>query len=956
MKTFLQLVADDLYDKIGTELADTAVVFPNKRASLFFNEHLASKAGHPVWAPTYITISDLFRSLSSLQICDPIRQVCLLHRVYSQVTNKEESLDKFYFWGELLLNDFDDVDKNLVDTHRLFSNLSDLKAYAEDTSFLEKGQKEAIQEFFRGYTPDQQTELKKEFESIWQHLGEIYKEYKESLQELGQAYEGMLYRHALEQLDVDALPYEHYVFVGFNVLDRVEEELFDKLNHAGKAMFYWDYDQFYMQNDPKHEAGEFLAANLKKFPNQLGEDYFNSFNKPKKVRYLSAPTENAQARFLHQWIDSAKWNPKHEKDHAVVLCNEGLLLPVLHSIPQCVRNINVTMGFPLAQTPICSYLQALINLQTEGYDKGRRCFRFDQVLLVLKHTYTLQRSTEAQSLLNNLVRCNRFFPTLHELQKDDFLKLVFTPKETTRALCCYLQDIIQQITVLYQGEEQQNDFFGQLYRESLFKAFTTVGRLSSLIQNGDLNVSVGTLRRLLNRLLDATSIPFHGEPAIGLQIMGVLETRNLDFSHLLMLSVNEGQLPHGESNASFIPYNLRKAFGMTTVERKIAVYAYYFYRLLQRAEEVTLLYNTSTDGMNRGEMSRFMLQYLVDSPDPVERFYLEAQQSPQPRRMISIAKDTAMLGRMLSRFEAGEGNNHVLSPSALNTYLDCQLKFYYRYVAGLKVPDEVSAEIDNALFGTIYHLTAQRIYEELSQRSRQILKEDIERLLKDAPLLEQMVDNAFKEEFFKIGSDEKSEYNGTQLINRKVIYTYILQLLRNDLQYAPFYMEGMEKKVYETFTIDTELGEKKLLIGGTIDRIDFKGETMRIVDYKTGGNPTTVNGLENLFDSSDEKRSGYVFQTFLYAAIMCQKLRTEMRNLKVAPCLHFIFKAANDDYSPAIVVSKQEVQDFAEQFEQDFRMYLQVLLEEIFSKERNFEQTEFESKCKYCDFKRLCRR
>jgi len=519
-----------------------------------------------------------------------------------------------------------------------------------------------------------------------------------------------------------------------------------------------------------------------------------------------------------------------------------------------------------------------------------------------------------------------------------------------------LQNVIKQITKIYQEEERQDDFFNQLYRESLFKAFTTIGRLSSLIQSGELNVSVITMRRLLMRLLTATSIPFHGEPAIGMQIMGVLETRNLDFSHLLMLSVNEGKLPHDESNASFIPYNLRKAFGMTTIERKVAVYAYYFYRLLQRAEEVTLLYNTSNDGLNRGEMSRFMLQYLVDSQVPVSQEYLEAQQSPQPRRHITVLKDETILRRMFHRFEARKEGKNKLSPTALNAYMDCSLKFYYRYVAGLKVPEEVSAEIDNALFGTIYHLTAQRIYELLSKHNKHIIKEDLEKLLKDKILLEQLVDNSFKEKFFKIEQSQKSEYNGIQLINCKVINTYIVQLLRNDLYYAPFSIEGMEKQVYESFTINTNLGPLEISIGGTIDRMDLKGDVLRVVDYKTGGDQTSAKSVENLFDSNDEKRPGYIFQTFLYSSIICKKLREKRRKLKVEPCLHYIFKASSSDYSPTIKVDKEVVQDFEEQFEHDFRKRLQQLLEEIFCTDKPFAQTDHENKCEYCDFKSLCRR
>lgn len=283
--------------------------------------------------------------------------------------------------------------------------------------------------------------------------------------------------------------------------------------------------------------------------------------------------------------------------------------------------------------------------------------------------------------------------------------------------------------------------------ESLFKGYTLINRLLSLIENDGLSLHTDTLKRLMNRLLTATNIPFHGEPAIGMQVMGVLETRNLDFRNLIMLSLNEGQLPKAGGDSSFIPYNLRKAFGMTTIEHKNSVYAYYFYRLIQRAENITLLYNTASDGLNRGEMSRFMLQFLVESPHDISRQYLEAGQSPQQSLKIEIQKTDEVLQRMYNAYDIRRHPNALFSPSALNTYLDCRLRFYYRYVAGLKAPDEVSAEIDSALFGTIFHRSAELVYQDLTANGKEIRREDLEQLLRNDVRLQAYVDTAFKEEF-----------------------------------------------------------------------------------------------------------------------------------------------------------------------------------------------------------------
>ncbi|WP_291580856.1 PD-(D/E)XK nuclease family protein [Bacteroides sp.] len=962
MKTFLQLVAQDLHSKIGNDLSRVAIVFPNKRASLFFNEHLASQSDHPIWSPAYVSISELFQQLSDQKLGDPIRLVCELYKIFREETKSEESLDDFYFWGELLISDFDDVDKNLVDADKLFTNLQDLKNIMDDFDFLDKEQEDAIRQFFQNFSIEKHTKLKEKFISLWDKLGNIYRNYRSQLASLGIAYEGMLYRNVIEALDTNVLRYDKYVFVGFNVLNKVETRFFSLLQEADKALFYWDYDLFYTRLPrQRHEAGEFILRNLEKFPNELPEAVFDCLRHPKKVRFISSPTENAQARYLPEWVrdtlldGNLQEKPCEEKENAVVLCNESLLLPVLHSIPSEVKNVNITMGFPLAQTPVYSFINAVVELQTTGYHSETGRYSYDTVQAVLKHPYTRQISLKAEPLERELTKTNRFYPLPTELKQDDFLSLLFTPRSGIRAICLYIIELLKEVSTLYRQESEQDDIFNQLYRESLFKSYTMVNRLLNLIENGELQVRIDTLKRLLNRILNAANIPFHGEPAIGMQVMGVLETRNLDFRNLIMLSLNEGQLPKSSGESSFIPYNLRKAFGMTTIEHKNAVYAYYFYRLIQRAENITLVYNTSSDGLNRGEWSRFMLQFLVEWPHDISREFLEAGQSPQSSRDICIEKTPEILDRLRNTYNfESNPKAFALSPSALNAYLDCRLRFYYRYVAGLKTPDEVSAEIDSALFGTIFHRSAELAYGDLSVNGKEIRKEDLERLLRDDVRLQGYVDRAFKEEFFHVDLNERPEYNGVQLINSKVISSYLRQLLRNDLQYTPFSMVGMEKKVQEEVTVNTPESPIKIRIGGTIDRMDCKDDTLRIVDYKTGGTPKTPTNIEQLFTPA-EGRPNYIFQTFLYAAIMSRQ-----QSLKVAPALLYIHRAANESYSPVIEMGeprkpKIPVNNFAF-FEDEFRERLQTLLEEIFGNETPFTQTENTKVCEYCDFRALCKR
>ena len=959
MESFLKLVAADLYKHTEGNLAHTAVVFPNKRAGLFFNEYLAQESDSPIWSPAYVSISELFRSLSPWEVGDPVKLVCELYKIFRRETQSTETLDDFYFWGEMLISDFDDADKNKVDTDKLFSNLQDLRNIMDDYTFIDDEQEEAIRQFFQNFSIERRTALKERFISLWDVLGNIYKGFRESLASQNIAYEGMMYRHVIEHLDVDKLPYEKYVFVGFNVLNKVEHTLFTQLKDVGKAVFYWDYDEFYMKENRQavtHEAGEFIRRNLRDFPSPLSGELFKNLSKPKEVHYIASSTENAQARYLPQWIRNNLTTP--EKETAVVLCNEALLQPVLHSLPAEVKHVNITMGFPLSQTPVYSFLIALLELHTHGFNFKSGRYTFQSVVTLLKHPYTRQLTGQAELLEKELTRNNRFYPLPGELGKDEFLTRLFTPLSGNLNLCIRLSETLQQVAGIFQANTsgtEDTDAFNQLYRESLFKAYTTINRFRTLIEEDELTVQSETFRRLLVKVLSATNIPFHGEPAIGMQVMGVLETRNLDFRHLVLLSVNEGQLPKSGGDSSFIPYNLRKAFGMTTIEHKIAVYAYYFYRLLQRAERITLMYNTSSDGLNRGEWSRFMLQFLIEWPHPITRQFLEAGQSPQGTSPITVEKTPDVMRRMQSLFDVRANPKAKFSPSALNYYLDCPLKFYYRYVAGLSAPDEVSAEIDSATFGSIFHYAAEHIYKDLTTHGKVINKEALETLLRNEVKLQDYVDTAFKKLFFNVPQNEKPEYNGVQLINSAVIARYLKQLLQNDLRYAPFTFIASEMEVDEPIDIQTPKGVIKSRIGGIIDRMDSKDGTLRIVDYKTGGDADTPPHVESLF-IPDKKRSNYVFQTFLYAAIMCRKQPT----MKIAPALLYIHRAATETYSPVIQMGeprkpKEAVEDFSK-YEKEYRERLQGLLEEIFNPEKSFTQTEIIEKCTYCDFKALCKR
>lgn len=953
MKTFLYSVAEDIFHKLqtsGEDLTQTAIIFPNKRAGLFFNEYIAKLAdGRPLWSPNYMTISELFSSLSNRKTGDSILLVCELYQEYIKIIKNEETLDHFYGWGEILLSDFDDVDKNLVNASALFHNLDDLKDIESSISFLSKEQQDIVRSFFNHFKAEEETPVKQQFQSFWNVLPELYVRFNERLKAEGIAYEGALYREAVNLLDTNKLPYDHYAFVGFNVLNAVEHKLLTKIKESGKAWFYWDYDVYYL-NDKNQEAGWFLSQDLKEFPNELPSELFHNLEKPQTITYVSAPTGNAQARYLPQWLSENLTSP--EKETAVVLCDESLLQPVLHSIPDNVQEVNVTMGFPLTNTPVYSLLTALLTLQDEGYDENEDRFHYEEVANVLKHPYMQLLTNQAEDLLNELTKKNRFLPLRSELSRNEILSTIFSrPSNSILEKINYISNILKKIAITFHNEgEKSNRMEKQLYRESLFNAYTTLERFYKLTEDNTLQITnTKTLTRLLIRVLSGISIPFHGEPAKGLQIMGVLETRNLDFKHLIMLSVNEGNLPKSTNDNSLIPYNLRTAYGLTTIRHQVSVYAYYFYRLLQRTENVTLLYcDGNNGGLNKSEMSRFMLQYELESGKKIQRLSLSPSIKPTGEESISVNKTREMLQELA---QTHNDERHYFSPTALNMYLTCPLKFYFTYIGQMKEEDEVSSIVDPRYFGNIFHRAAELIYSEAKGKTvTRSMLENIE----NSKIYEKYADQAFNESFFKLKVGEKATYNGEQLIKRDILLQYLRLLIARDKEQTPFKIIGLEENVAYTIEIISPQNESyTLTIGGKIDRRDKltirDNERTRIVDYKTGGSPQTFKSIDQLFIPSP-KRPDKIFQTFLYAYLAYKKLGVR----QLTPALFFVHKSFKERYEPELQLNKEPV--LVDEHIGEFETGLSKLLAEIFNLEKPFSQTEDTATCSYCPFINLCRR
>ena len=981
-KTFLEYVAEDIIGKYGTDLSRIAVVFPNKRAALFLNEHLARLAGQPVWSPAYITISDLFRQHTDLKTADPIKLICDIHKSFTKCTGIDETLDHFYGWGQLLLADFDDIDKNMADADSIFCNLKDIHEL-DDISYLDNEQKEMLKRFFANFSDDIESELKKRFLSLWSHFSDIYHDYNRRLTEQGIGYEGAIYRKVVSEETLH-LKYDKYLFVGFNLLQKVERVLFNRLMKEGKAKFYWDFDEYYMPSPSPLPSGGALVSsaprtsaptnlttspsqhlNISDFPNELDNtdrDIYANMRRPKRIRFISSPTENAQARFASNWLlENERYRAGRKT--AVVMCDESILLPLMHSLPPEADKVNITSGFPLAMTPVASLVMLLFDLYTLGLRKKGTAFNPHYLKKLMAHPYARHLQ---EVHLKGVHLKGVHLSQVHQEEEQQTIGdnsgcmgmagMPYPP--TSAALLHHIATLIKQVGIATKPEGDA------LTQESVFRMFTILNRLATLADSGDLVVDNTTLRRLVSQLVGAASIPFHGEPVIGVQIMGVLETRNIDFDNVLLLSCNEGNMPKGVNDSSFIPYSIRKAHGLTTIDNKVAIYSYYFHRLLQRAGDITIAYNNSTDNGHTGEMSRFMLQLLVESGQKIDHYSLTAKNQPTPLMPKPIEKDEAALSKLeeMSR----------LSPSAINTYIRCKLAFYYQYIAHIKEPDSDPETIDNRLFGNIFHRAAYLIYKDITDHSQVIEKAHIQAYLSNRKLLASVVDRAFEEEECKTN-------NGLQIINREVIIEYITKLLKIDQQLCPFSILAMEEeaKVYTqlSFTIPSGGALKggalvssaptklyNLTIGGIIDRLDVVTDKqtgkrrIRVVDYKTGNKPSSaIKSIEEVFDPKNiaSKHSNYFLQAILYSLIVSRSKEWNGANDTVSPALLFIKQATTNDYDPTLCIDKHPISDVTV-YEEEFLTKLKETVADMYSPDAAFTPTDDRKKCELCPYRMLC--
>lgn len=962
MKPFLYQVATLFYQQYGAEIHRLAFVFPNRRAGLFFQKYLSEISEKPLFSPSILTINDLFMQLSGKHPADKIQMLFRLYELYKQRSGSSESFDEFIYWGEMLLNDFDDIDKYMVDARMLFRNVSDLKSLDDDFNYLSPEQVQAIRSFWSSFYPKGDSPNQQHFLELWEILYDLYAGLRTSLAKDDCGYDGMIFREVVEQLEKEPMsdfPFDQVVFVGLNALSVSEERLLLALQKKGVADFYWDYVGPWV-TDPDNKASFFLERNLKLFPSRMQLPATEPVQA--EIRVMGVPSAIGQAKqvypILQALADEQQLTDESALRTAIVLPDEHLLVPVLNAIPEAIQHINVTMGYPLAGTPVAALMEYILTLQKNiRYIDRVPVFYFRDVLSILNHQYVMAAAPEEVSqLVKDMTAGNRIYVHAADLNRHELLSILFTPVQNTEELSDYLIHVLEALNACLRNNRPNPDdeemisnstqTTADIEQEFIFHYFATVNRMKEVMREAKIEMRLDTYFRLLKRMTDLITIPFEGEPLSGLQVMGVLETRALDFDRLIILSMNEGIFPLKKAANSFIPYNLRRGFGLPTYEHQDSVWAYHFYRLIRRAKQVTLLYDTRTTGLQTGEVSRFVhqLRYHYQYPLIDELVVYDVASSAVPP--ISVQK-TAEVEKLLSDFLFG--GPRALSASAINTYLDCPLKFYFSVLEQIQEEDEITETVERDVFGSILHKVMEDLYAPFKGK---LVTADLLKLLrKDQPLLTGTIARAFAELFFK--SPVVRPLEGENFLTGEMIRKYAEKILEQDARFTPFHYIESEKKVRATIT----LSDKRVVqLKGFIDRVDSLDRVLRIVDYKTGSGKLEFESVEGLFDKEARDRPKAVMQVFLYAW-MYQQL-PEYTGMPIQPAIYYLRTLFQRSFNPVVEQKKgrgkaDKVNSFQE-FASDFEDKLRQCLDEIFNLDIPFTQTETGKACAYCSFRGLC--
>ena len=961
MIPFLKQVADHYYNR--GDIGECCFVFPNRRSMVFFSRFLseAVKNGgvmtRPILAPEMLTINDFFHKMGGVRSIDRVRLLIELYECYRECNPKCEALDEFIFWGDVILADFNDVDKYLVDPKQLFANISDLKKIQDTYTYLTDTQRKAIEAFVSHFSDlsgrltvnldSEDKDVKGKFLMIWNILYDLYEKFNSRLQEKDIAYEGMVYRRLAERLKAEAVEDVlgdvwrgdvKFVFVGLNALNECEKTLLRKLRDAGRAEFCWDYSGELI-SDPKNRSSFFMSENVVEFPQAAVWDVEGL--KMPEINVVSVPSSTGQAKRLPEVLQSiaereSEGNVSSMKltECAIILPDETLLSSVLNSIPDEVEDINVTMGLPMTGSILYSMMSDISAIQLHAVNrKGGWYFYHKQVWdLFANDLFRKAADPQTMEIVSKVKAEASYYISRKMLSGTPLLDVVFNPVitdpkaasvEQIKAFGDYQNRVLATVASAVTADSGLD--LELEYAKEYYKCVNVLKEIN-------LEVLPMTYARLLNQLLGAVSVPFKGEPLKGLQIMGPLETRALDFRNVVILSANEGVFPRRNVSSSFVPPELRKGFGLPTYEYQDAVWAYYFYRMISRAERVWMFTDTRTEGLRSGEESRYIKQLEYHFNIPVNRYVVrfDKMKTAQVEDIVKTADDVQKI------------KSTVLSATTLQNYLSCPAKFYYGTVKELKAEEEVAESLDYGMFGTVYHETMRSIYD-----SDRMTRMDIESWLGRREEIKDRIKSLIIEEL------NIMEVTGRNLVVTDVILKYVMKTLRRDLELLQrenvefFEVLGREVRVSGEFK-----GQK---LKGFIDRLDsFHPGQVRVVDYKTGkvldddekitdDNAEAI--AEDIFAEDIKERPKIALQFFIYDLLVQDHPLAKGRQI-----YNCVYSTARLFKEPPLNVPRNE------KFFDAVSRRLEDTLQEMYSLEVPFRRTKDEKVCEYCDFKMICGR
>jgi hypothetical protein len=956
MQSFLEKTVQYLYKKYGDDISDLCIVLPNRRAGLFLKTHLSNNLKKTFWSPQILATEDFVALLSELQ---PADSTTLLFDLYETVkkcnSQNTETFDEFSKWGQILLSDFNEIDRYLIDAKQLFGNLKNIKEL----------------ESWSLNTDEELTDFQKQYLVFWESLGTYYSDFVERSLKKKQAYQGLAYRIVAKDPVERAAkhPWKKIIFAGFNALNLAEEIMIEKLVDADKAEIIWDTDSYYV-NDPNQEAGRFIRkyneyGRFKKIKerNIVFEETLLS-NEKKTITIIGAAKNVAQAKVAGSLVTSIEKEQGHLQNTALVLADENLLFPVLHSLPKGLEDINVTMGYPLKNTPVAGYFDIVFNLHENAKKiaagKENYSYYHTDLIKLLSHPYTAialadkELKLSVKPIVQTIQGRNIVFAAISTLDKlfidhpDEYtlLRPLFTHWKTAAdGIACiqYLIEILKNGIIAQQDANAENK--ASLELEYLFAFTKIVKRIQVLMTDYPDSIDdVKTLRSIINQIVRASTLPFYGEPLMGLQVMGMLETRTLDFENVILLSCNEDILPSGKAVNSFIPFELKRHFGLPTYSDKDAIFAYHFYRLLQRATNIYLLYNTESDALGSGERSRFLTQLAYELPKinpnvTITEQLLSIPVKPESGGIgIRIAKTDQILEKLQARADFG------FSPSLLNKYRSCGVQFYFHGIAGLKEADEVAETIGADVLGNVIHSVLETLYKPFVGKN--LKSEDVKNM---KPQVEELTLKAFEEYY------NRSEISfGKNLLTIKVALKFIANFL--DAEIASINAAAKNHEPYIIKSLEQELGSelevngKVIKLKGKADRIDSVGRITRIVDYKTG----LANNNELKFDDWDlirtENGLSKSFQLLMYAYLYQRMNPAVTENIQSGIITFRELSAGLKS------VKANGVEFLNKEILKEFEDQLQILLTEILDPSVDFVQTLDLDNCIYCSFKGVCNR